>query len=53
MQGYLGLADGAGTGLFKLDSLNLALATLHLHSQYVGAKKLGVFSFIALYRQAD
>jgi hypothetical protein len=41
MQDYLGLADGAGTGLFKLDILNLALTTLHLHSQYAGAKKWG------------
>jgi hypothetical protein len=35
----LGLADGAGTRLSKLCGLNLALATLHLHSQSVCAKK--------------
>jgi hypothetical protein len=41
MQDYLGLADGAGAGLLKLDILNVALTTLHLHSQYGGAKKMG------------
>jgi hypothetical protein len=47
MQDYLGLADGAGTGLFKLDSLNLAAQPV------CRRQKIGVYNFIALYRQVD